>query len=176
MQAFIERGIVMTDQEVRELEKRVRERKEFVMRVMKFVEKIVRHGIRTFYYQGSSNTREIWELHDLEGLYFKGDFEQTMMGGNDILISRGENVLFEVYYQTDPKKCQVKVFDESEEFWQNTIKKFMQNYRKTVALCKKNKKEKDLCSSRYAKQEGKYERLRKEAQRLGISHEPSDAR
>ena len=60
------------------LAQKIRERQKLVERIVGFVEKIVLRGERTQYSQGSFNTHTVWELKNLAGFSFKGDFGQTL--------------------------------------------------------------------------------------------------
>ena len=149
------------------LAQKIRERQKLVERIVGFVEKIVLRGERTQYSQGSFNTHTVWELKNLAGFSFKGDFGQTMMGGNDVYVWYKDYLVFHAYFQGFPLEndCEVRIFKQGS--WLTAFKKFTQNRKKVLAQFKK-RKERRLQRTKNELKREKSEWLQEEAKRLKL--------
>ncbi|TSC89080.1 MAG: hypothetical protein G01um10143_461 [Parcubacteria group bacterium Gr01-1014_3] len=156
----------MTDPKLRELEKKVNERKKLVERIMVFVEKVlVKHGKETYRYEGSCHTNTKYELKAGKFL-LKGSFGQTQMGGNNVYILYKDKEVFQVYYQANLDECRVDVFENGA--WLPAFQKLMHNFKEVIARV--NKKQKDSASKLENKSliEEKRKQLLIKAKRLGL--------
>ena len=162
----------MADPKLRELEKKVKERKKLVERIAGFVEHVtVKHGKRTYYSEGSCNTHTQHELK-LGNFFLKGDLGQTMYGGNTVDVVYKDQIVFSAYFQGGPHECLVSVFEKKRD-WLVAIKKLIQSHEKAIERLKKREEVKAAKAAKEKEKANKteetLENLLKEAKRLGLS-------
>ena len=158
------------------LGKIVMERRNLVERIASFaIMLLLSHGKRTHHSVASCYIHEIRELDDLTGFYFKGDFGQTMLGGNDVSIKYLNKEVFRIYYRArlDTANCSVQIFEEGP--WVAAMKKLMRNYDKDW-LIEHNKREEAERSQikRDEVMQEKIKILHEEAKRLGLNLPPDE--
>ena len=156
-------------EDLKDLERRVKERKEHIDRILKFVLRILpKHGKTTKREVRSSNTNVVWEL-DLVNFHFKGNFSQNALGGNFIVITYEDTQVFEVYYQSNIKEYSVSHYVVDQTIpWQCVLDRLMKNFKSVLSSLKHKKKERSQEEKKKEKEEQKTKKLYKEAMRLGV--------
>lgn len=114
-----------------ELAQKVDSRRQFLLRVIQWVEKALpNRGYLVKKEIGSSHTHTVYLLQDFGDFSFQSDAGQTMMGGNsvnvwyhpgfrDLDLGKTRSVLT-LYYQTDPNDCEVSTYEIGTP-WENPL-------------------------------------------------------
>ncbi len=158
----------MTEPELRELEKKVNERKKLVERIAAYAEKVLlKNGMQTYYAEHPNNTHTKYEL-TLGNFFFHGSFGQTSMGGNNINISYKSTRVFSIYYQVRFDECRIDAFVEQAS-WQKAFAQLMGNTEAAIERANKQRKAGTRKASQEKRNKQKREYLLKEAKRLGLS-------
>lgn len=149
-------------------ERKIRQRKKLVMRIVKFAYKVIeKYGKQTYYSQGSCNTHTKAELMDVGGFSFKYDCGQTMLGGNDVKVLYRGDLVFHLYHQCFSPKgddCRVNLFQSGD--WPGKLNKLMKNIDKMIT--KKKKAEESPKPNGDAREQEKLQKLKEESERLGL--------
>ena len=164
----------MPETRQKNLARAVKQRKNFLEKLLSFSESLVIHqGKMVFRDQGSCNTHTKWRLDGFGSFSFLGDFGQTMMGGNNMKIWYRRDIeiptdlVLDASWQATHEECGVKKFDESFD-WQRAFMRLIKNKDKIIAK-RKLQKEKELKKiSEKEKRRAENLRVNEEAKKLGI--------
>lgn len=165
---------------LKNLEKRIAERKKLIKRFVDFAEKLVcKSGEVLNREVGSSNTHTIACLRDFGNFSFRADTGQTMMGGNTIEIWYHPGIskitfdaikpALRVWYQCDLDEAhaEIRVFDINMA-WQTALKRLISRKDKVLAQVAKKKRVREEKSCLKEANNIKRSALEKEARRLRL--------
>lgn len=154
-----------------DLAKQIETRKKFLAKVVKFAHDILlERGKIIERNEHSAHTHIIRELLDFEGFSFRGDWGQTMFGGDHVVITyRPGHPKLRVYCQGafDINECKVEFFD-GDPRWQAELLKMIRN-KKAITRKLDNQKSKFVKQAKKTLQSMRDEdKLKSEAARLGV--------
>ena len=189
-----QRGAIMATtaktKEQRELEGKVRRRKEFVTRIVAFVERLtVEKGRRVFREESSDHTHVIYHLLNFADFSFYYESGETFCGGNDVRVwyhpgkemtspdlqrfnYPHDTLVLDVDYQcarcdfTD-KGDEIKAFDR-DGVWQRAIRYMMKNKDRIIAKLERDKKKAEAVAQKLRDAETNGMRLVSDAARLRV--------
>jgi len=126
-----------------ELTRKVALRREFLLRVIRWVEKAVpSRGELLKREIGSSHTHTVCLLQDFGDFSFQSDTGQTMMGGNSVNVwyhpgFRGLDLgktrsVLTLHYQSDPNNCEVSIYEIGTP-WEDSLSYVMENENEIAA-------------------------------------------
>lgn len=151
------------------LANKVKSREKLIVDIVSLISDILnRHGRVVKKSSHSAHTHIIIELTNVKNLSFRGDFGQTMFGGNTIRVWHNGKIVMHVTYQCDPKESAVNTFDDKNASWIEIlaqIKKKEKQIFTQIAKTKEKKQEEEAKTRLRQKQE---KELMEKARRLGL--------
>lgn len=126
-----------------ELARKVDSRRQFLLRVVRWIEKAVPKRGRLLKREvGSSNTNSVYLLRDFGDFSLLYNTGQTMMGGNSVKVwyhpdscevdIEKTNPTLALYYQTDPNDCEVSFYD-AKTSWEDLLTHVMEHENEIAA-------------------------------------------
>ena len=136
--------------ETEEIEKKISKRKQFIMRVVSFIEVLALRIGKV----SKGDERRVREVDDIQGFYFITD-TGTHFGGEDYIVKYRSRVVFSV--RSRAGNYQITNFDENLDCdWQNKLERLI-NHAKEF-LWEFEKKEEELKNEKKRKEENKKKR------------------
>lgn len=132
--------VEITAETNRRLRKKVQERKSFVEKAVKFIDKTVqKYGIVVIERINSSNTHVIKEFK-FGHFKFQTDYGQTMMGGNTVSVWYNKFLVFKFDYHVNVWEGKVSYFETEENTaWLSNLRMLMREPKRVAAQIKKDK-------------------------------------
>jgi len=164
----------------KELERKIKERQEWLEKIVPFIETLVRErGEVVSRDQSNWHTNVVAQLDNFEGFSFMTDLGQTDFGGNDVTVwfhdrpkpgLESTRLVLAVYYQGASLcgfDCRVNKFDDDGK-WQAELDRLVSNRDKI--LRERDEQEKQRAAQEIAEREerGRRATLQREAKRLGF--------
>lgn len=156
--------------DIRNLEKKVKERQKLGEWIINFVDKVAhKYGKMTKCSEGSSHTNIIYEL-DVAEFHLKANTGHCMMGGNNFEVTYQGKKVCDVYYQADVEECEFRTFVDGP--WILALRKLAKNWKRVLdAKKKKDEKQKlkdEAAAAQRNRDEERRRKLEEDAKRLGI--------
>jgi hypothetical protein len=162
------------DTTLEKLALQVKERKEFLIAVLKHIEKVLReYGEIIKREEFSYHTKLKQEIEGVRGFSFYSYSGHTDCGGNDIKVwydpsgkEKGKCVL-ELYFQSGYDECKVKHFDPDSD-WQQKLLDMAKNTEEVLAELRRKNAAASQAEIEASKAADDAAKLKAEAMRLGL--------
>ena len=170
--------------DLRLIARKLKNRKEFLKKIVERVEELVRkEGTELSYIEHSCHTHIVAELRNFGHFSFHTSLGQTMFGGNTITIyyhtgrsfreggidsayDKEWTPVLKVDFQTGDD-FKVVIFDEQRN-WQRALVRVLKNEENIAAQIKRKKEEAKTAKARNRAAEEKKKKLLEEAKKLGV--------